>query len=147
MFLTAFLNISILTCPYLGFVETFAIWLILSYDNDEYIYIAESCYCPILRTNKKQSQWKSRTKLLSLRCRMVETKRKDGKLSSLKRVLNRFYTTAWKGKTKKKYSDILVRRCGTSRWKKKIHITQILNLDLNIFLYLDTKFIFSRRWI
>lgn len=57
---------------------------------------------------------------MSLRCRMVETKRKDGKLSSLKRVLNGFYTTAWKGKTKKKYSDILVRRCGTSRWKKKI---------------------------
>lgn len=56
---------------------------------------------------------------MSLRCRMVETKRKDGKLSSLKRVLNGFYTTAWKGKTKKKYSDILVRRCGTSRWKKK----------------------------
>lgn len=78
---------------------------------------------------------------------MVKTKRKDGKLSSLTRVLNGFYTTAWKGKTKKKYSDISVRRCGRSRERKrkKIHVTKFLNLNLNIFLYLDIEFNFSRR--
>lgn len=50
---------------------------------------------------------------------MVEIKRKDGKLLSLKRVLNGFYMMVWKGKMKKKYLDILVRWCGMLRWKKK----------------------------
>lgn len=45
---------------------------------------------------------------------MVKTKRKDGKLSSLKRVLNGFYTTAWKGKTKKIFGHI-----STAMWKVK----------------------------
>lgn len=50
---------------------------------------------------------------------MVETKRKDGKLSSLKRVLNGFYTTAWKGKTKKKIFGHISKAVWNVKMKKK----------------------------